>query len=42
MSLASITSGPAPWVRVTEDGYVEFLTDQLDALLLQDCDREAM
>ena len=40
-SLASIASGPAPWVRVTEDGYVELLTDQLDALFLQDCDQEA-
>jgi pimeloyl-ACP methyl ester carboxylesterase len=40
-SLASITSGPAPWVRVTEDGYVELLTDQLDELFLQDCDQEA-
>jgi pimeloyl-ACP methyl ester carboxylesterase len=40
-SLASIASGPAPWVRVTEDGYVELLTGQLDALFLQDCDQEA-
>jgi pimeloyl-ACP methyl ester carboxylesterase len=40
-SLASMTSGPPPWVRVTEDGYVELLTDQLDALFLQDCDQEA-
>jgi pimeloyl-ACP methyl ester carboxylesterase len=40
-SLASITSGPARWVRVTEDGYVELLTDQLDTLFLQDCDQEA-
>ena len=40
-SLASLASGPAPWVRVTEDGYVELLADQLDALFLQDCDQEA-
>ena len=36
-----MASGPAPWVRVTEDGYVELLSDQLDALFLQDCDHEA-
>jgi pimeloyl-ACP methyl ester carboxylesterase len=40
-SLASMTSGPAPWVRVTDDGYVELIVDQLDELFLQDCDQEA-
>jgi pimeloyl-ACP methyl ester carboxylesterase len=40
-SLASMTSGPAPWVRATEDGYVELIADQLDELFLQDCDQEA-
>jgi pimeloyl-ACP methyl ester carboxylesterase len=40
-SLASIAPGPAPWVRLCDDGYVELLTDQLDALFLQDCDQEA-
>jgi pimeloyl-ACP methyl ester carboxylesterase len=40
-SLASMTSGPAPWVRATGEGYVELIADHLDELFLQDCDPEA-
>ncbi len=40
-SLASLTSGPAPWVRATENGFVELITDQLNELFLQDCDQDA-
>jgi pimeloyl-ACP methyl ester carboxylesterase len=40
-SLAAIWPRPAPWVRATEDGFVELIGDQLDELFLQDCDQEA-